>query len=200
VDLPELKAPLALEISTKEGKVWQVTNGYFCQALANIFNADLVTGLQDDQWVKDDEMRSFSSGIYFFPGGEVGLRYEKQVLLPMAEYIPFDFCKEYAKEYGISSSFCKGLEAKVFPGCKAPFGLCICYEETYGHLMRENRVKGAEVLINLTSDVWYPNSSLPKRHFDHARLRSVEMGIPLLRACNTGITAAINSVGKLLAL
>lgn len=188
---PPLELPLALD--------GQVTNAYICQALANFFNADLVVGLQDDQWVTDNDSVSYSAALYFWPGGKTGLRYEKQVLLPMAEYIPFKFCQELAKQYGISGSFLAGEGAKVFPGNKVPFGLSICYEETFGDLMRENRVKGAELLINLTSDVWYPNSRLPRQHFDLARLRTVESGIPLIRACNTGITAALDSLGQIVA-
>lgn len=191
--LPDLKPPLALEV---EGK-WHVTNAFICQGLSNLFEADLVAGLQDDQWIDPATRQSYSSGFYFWPGGTVGLRYEKQVLLPMAEYIPFEPCRKMAAEYGITGSFTCGTGAKVFPGCKAPFGISICYEETYGHLMRQNRERGAELLVNLSSDVWYPDSRLPKQHFDHARLRTVESGIPLIRSCNTGITGAINSLGEI---
>lgn len=190
---PPLNEPLALEVHNR----WLVTNAYICQTLANFFHADLVVGLQDDQWITEKDSVSYSAAFYFWPGGEMGLRYEKRVLLPMAEYIPFQFCQDLAKRYGISGSFLAGDGAKVFPGSKAPFGLSICYEETFGDLMRENRVKGAEVLINLTSDVWYPNSRLPKQHFDLARLRTVESGIPLIRACNTGITSALDSLGEI---
>lgn len=196
---PPLQEPLALEVENeKQEKVWHVSNAFLAQTLANLFEADLVVGLQDDQWVVDREVQSFSAAFYFWPKGEMGLRYEKQVLVPMAEYIPGEFFKEMARAYGISGSFTPGPGAKVFPGCKIPFGLSICYEETYGDLMRENRLKGAEILINLTSDIWYPNSRLPKQHFDHARLRSVEGGLPLVRSCNTGITCAIDSLGQVI--
>lgn len=194
--LPPLTEPLAVN----EKGVWFVTNAYWSQAIANLFNSDLVVGLQDDQWVSENEKQSFSSAFYFWPNGNQGLRYEKRVLVPMGEYIPFAFCRELAKSYGICGSFTCGKEAKVFPGSKLPFGLSICYEETYGDLMRENRAKGAEMLINLTSDVWYPGSKLPKQHFDHARLRTVECGIPLLRACNTGVTGAFDSLGRVVAI
>lgn len=187
--LPPLKAPLALETN--------VTNAYYSQAIANLFKADVVIGLQDDQWISEKDTESYSSAYYFWPGGDSGFRYEKRVLLPMGEYIPFECCRNLAANYGITGSFRPGEEAKVFPGCKVPFGLSICYEETYGNLMRESRLKGSELLINVTSDVWYPNSRLPKQHFDHARLRSVEAGIPLVRACNTGVTSAFNSLGEI---
>jgi apolipoprotein N-acyltransferase len=62
--------------------------------------------------------------------------------------------------------------------------------------MRVSRTKGASLFINLTNDNYYPFSRLPKQHFDHARLRTVENGVPLVRACNTGITAAIDSLGR----
>jgi apolipoprotein N-acyltransferase len=196
--LPELKKPLAMEVETQEGRTWQVTNAYYCQTLANLFASDLIAGLQDDQWVDDKNRLSYSSAFYFWPNGTVGLRYEKRVLLPIAEFIPLECCKGLAKDYGISGSFTPGIAAKAFPGSKAAFGLSICYEEAFGHLMRGSRLKGADLLINVTSDVWYPNSRLPKQHFDHARLRTVENGVPLIRACNTGITAAIDSLGRIL--
>ena len=196
--MPPLKEPLAMEVKGPLGNQWYVTNAYFCQALSELLQADVVVGLQDDQWISEDEKQSYSSAFYFWPGGESGFRYEKRVLLPMAEYIPFELCKTYAAKYGISGSFECGAEAKVFPGCKVPFGLSICYEETFGNMMRESRLNGSMLLVNVTSDIWYPNSKLPLQHFDHARLRTVESGIPLVRACNTGITSAFDSLGQVI--
>jgi apolipoprotein N-acyltransferase len=191
--LPQLKEPLAWHNGS-----WFVSNAYICQALANLFKADVLVGMQDNQYISDKDYNSYSSAFYFWPEGKSCLRYDKQVLLPIAECIPFECLKDLAKDYGITGSFTKGNGAKVFPGCKTSFGLSICYEEAYGHLIRENRVKGANLLVNLTSDVWYPDSKLPKQHFDHARLRSVENGVPVLRACNTGITGAFDSLGRII--
>jgi apolipoprotein N-acyltransferase len=115
----------------------------------------------------------------------------------MGEYIPFTWCRQLAAQYGITGSFTCGKSAKVFKG-PVPFGTSICYEEIYGHLMRQNRLLGAELLVNLTNDGWFPQSHLPKQHFDHARLRTVENGIPLVRACNTGITGAMDSFGRII--
>ena len=64
--------------------------------------------------------------------------------------------------------------------------------------MRENRLTGAELLVNVTNDGWFPHSRLPQQHSDHSRLRTVETGIPLVRACNTGVTAACDSLGQVL--
>ena len=125
-------------------------------------------------------------------------RYDKQILLPLAEYLPFDFLRPLTKSYGIYAFFSHGEGAKIF-GEKKLFSPSVCYEETFPSIMRQARVEGAELFVNVTNDNYYPNSSLHKQHLFHARLRAVENGIPLIRACNSGGTAAIDSFGKMLA-
>jgi apolipoprotein N-acyltransferase len=182
---------------TDQGARWFVSNAYAAQALANFFHAHVVIGLEDSLYEKGRKGETYSAAFHFIPGGnQPANRYEKRVLVPMGEYIPFEWCRKLAEQYGITGSFTGGKRAKVFAG-PIPLGTSICYEEIYGHLIRENRMLGAELLLNLTNDGWYPHSCLPKQHFDHARLRTVENGIPLARACNTGITGAIDSLGRI---
>lgn len=192
--LPPLESPLA----DKKGDLWFVNNAYWAQGLANIFNAELVSGLEDVEDSPNRGREFFSSAILFTPHHFNPTRYDKQVLVPMGEYIPFTFCKKLAQSYGIGASFTPGRGAKKM-GTNTPLGLSICYEETFGDLMRQNKAVGAEILVNLTSDVWYPDSLLPEQHLEHARLRTVENGMPLLRACNTGVTCAIDSYGRTIA-
>lgn len=202
--LPPLEAPFAQAFNTPQGKLWMVSNAYWLQAIANVFGSDVISGLEDVELIADNKHDFYSSAIYFQSKKETAptnfQRYEKQVLVPMGEYIPFSFLKEMAASYGISGSFTCGSGAKLFDQNRIPFGVSICYEETYGHLMRENKTKGAQMLVNLTSDIWYPNSKLIRQHFDHARLRTVEMGIPLIRACNTGLTCGVDSLGRMVAV
>ena len=194
VQLPPLEFPLA----EKRGSIWYVSNAYWLQGLANLFQAEAVSGLEDAEELENKEIAYYSAAIHLQPNQFTPQRYEKRVLMPMGEYIPFAFLRSLAASYGIQGSFTPGKEAKIVTG-KQPLGLCICYEETFGHLMRENSQKGAKALVNLTNDGWYPRSSLPERHLDHARVRTVENGLPLLRACNTGVTAALDSHGRLIA-
>lgn len=176
------------------------SNAYIAQTLANLFDSHLAIGLEHSVFAEGRKSQAYSSAFHFIPHNEQNpLRYDKQVLVPMGEYIPFDWCKQIAKDYGITGSFECGESAVVFNG-PVPFGASICYEEMFGDLISENRRKGAELLINLTNDGWYPNSRLPKQHFDHARIRSIENGIPLVRACNTGVTGAVDSLGRVVAL
>lgn len=195
--LPHLKEPYAAYIHTDQGPKWLVSNAFFAQALANIFQADVVVGLEDSQWDEQHKRCSYSSAFHFVPQHQQAYRYEKRVLVPMGEYIPFEFCRNLAAQYGIQGSFTAGKTAKVFSGKVVPFSPSICYEEMYGDLIREGRAKGAELFINLTSDAWFPSSKLPQQHFDHARLRTVENGVPLARACNTGVTVGVDSLGQI---
>lgn len=193
--LPPLEEPYAAYLETSKGPDWLLTNAFFAQALANLFKADVVIGLEDHVWVAPEVSEAYSAAFHFPQSNQEAKRYEKQVLVPMGEYIPFSFCRDLAAQYGIRGSFTSGQEAQVFQG-KIPFSPSICYEETYGHLMRQGRLKGAEIFVNLTSDAWFPDSYLPQQHFDHARLRTVENGVPLIRSCNTGVTGVVDSLGQ----
>ncbi|MBA3237811.1 MAG: apolipoprotein N-acyltransferase [Parachlamydiaceae bacterium] len=201
---PPLEEPFARSFLTNEGEVWFVNNAFWAQAIANIFQAEVIAGLEDAQVMPNGEREHYSAAIHFKPNATVETfdpqRYAKRVLLPMAEYIPLKSLHELAAKYGIKGSFTCGKEATIFQSSSIPFAVSICYEETFGHLMTECRQNGAELLVNLTSDVWYPSSSLPKQHFDHARMRSVENGVPVVRACNTGITSAFDSLGQVIAM
>lgn len=189
--LPPLELPLAIP----EKDQFLVNNAYWSQALSNTFNAAVVVGLEDAE-DKMGQREFYSSALFFEPYQNpfAAKRYAKRVLVPMGEYIPFSFCRDLATRYGVGGSFTCGTEAMTFTANEIPFGISICYEETFGHLMRDNKEKGAQLLVNLTSDAWYP--TLPKQHLEHARLRTVENGFPLLRACNTGITGATDALGR----
>lgn len=169
-----------------------VSNSYWTQSLANVFQADVIVGLDDFEG-----QHTHNAAFAFHPNDpESREKYVKRVLVPMGEYIPFEWCKKILIKYGIQDSFSPGKQAIVFQGKKVPIGACICYEETFGHLMRENRQKGARLLANITNDAWYPRSRLSVIHYMHGRVRAVEQGIPLVRSCNTGVSCGIDSLGR----
>ena len=196
------EGPYMGQFHTDQGIRTLVSNAYVAQSLADLFQAHVVIGLEDSLYGEGGrkKMESYSSAFHFIPGSQAKpARYEKRVLVPMGDIIPFNWCRQLAASYGITGSFTCGEHAKVFQG-PVPLGISICYEEIYGNMMRESRVQGAELLVNLTNDGWFPHSRLPKQHFDHARLRTVENGIPSVRACNTGVTGAIDSLGRIVGI
>jgi apolipoprotein N-acyltransferase len=189
---PPLKAPFAEQRVLKNEKIWCVSNLFFCQTLANLYRSEVVAGLDHaDALLK----KNFNSAFYFKPGSVELDRYDKQILLPLGEYLPFEWMRSWTKSYGIFDFFSHGAGTKIF-GEKIPFSVSICYEETFPSIMRDARAKGAELFVNLTNDNYYPHSTLHEQHFFHARLRAVENGIPLIRACNAGITAVVDHFGQ----
>lgn len=191
---PSLVYPYAEERNIDGVNVWLVSNLFLCQTLANHYQAEVVAGLDHSE---RKEGKNYNSAFCLSPNSHTHQRYDKQVLLPLAEYLPFDFLRPLTKKYGIFDFFTPGTESKVF-GSKIPFSVAICYEETFAEIMRDGRDKGAKLFINVTNDNYYPHSTLHEQHFYHARLRAVENGTPLVRACNSGVTAAIDSLGRTL--
>lgn len=197
-NLPPLEEPLSVQVLDQKGnKTWQVSNAYWAQAIANSFQSDVVVGLDDIDRQEAGQRKAYNAAFHFIPNEKTYGRYEKQILIPGSEYIPFDWVASIAAKYGIQGSFNSGNGAKVFSTSQnIPFGMAICSEEIYGHRMKENRLLGAELLISMHNDVWFPNSTLASQHFQHGLVRSVENGIPLIRSTNVGITGAVDSLGR----
>ncbi|MGM0440625.1 MAG: apolipoprotein N-acyltransferase [Chlamydiota bacterium] len=193
-----LPAP-APPLGTEEGERFHlvaVSNAYWAQALANIFEADVIVGLEAREKKGASSYQSYASAYVFRPFDRGTGRYDKQILVPLVEYIPFEWAKAIAAKWGIHDFYEPGKQATVFTQGTVPYGISICYEETFGDLMRHNRLEGAQLLVNISNDGWYPNSRLPRQHFTLGRLRSVENGVPLLRSCNSGVTCAVDSLGQ----
>ncbi|MEQ9575064.1 MAG: apolipoprotein N-acyltransferase, partial [Rhodospirillales bacterium] len=92
------------------------------------------------------------------------------------------------------------LEVKGLP----PFSPLICYEVIFPHAVLPaagENLEGprARWLLNITNDGWFGISPGPYQHLAAARLRSVEEGLPLVRAANTGISAIVDPWGRTVA-
>ena len=118
----------------------------------------------------------------------------------MGEYIPFSWAKSLAAQYGVTGSFAPGKGPLIMTHNNLYISPSICYEETFPTIMRKARRQGANIFVNITDDYWFPNSSLGKQHFEHARIRAIENGIPLIRSCNFGVSGVIDSLGKAIAV
>lgn len=186
--LPPLKPPYAMR---RDG-VWFVSNAFWAQLISNCLMSDVIAGFDTQERATK---KNYNSAFFFKPYATKMDRYDKRILLPLAEYIPWNFLKVFTKSYGIVDFFTQGKEAKVFLS-KLPIGVTICYEEMFSEIVRESVHKGSYLQLNLTNDGWYPNSKLALQHFTHSKIRAVETGSFLLRACNTGVTAIVDPMGR----
>ncbi len=173
-----------------------LSNGFFGQMLANFYGAHCLGGFSRT----DGAGLYYTSCFCFVPNSEKDVDfYDKRKLVP-GEYLLFDWCRGVAAKFNIRSFFEKGSGPRLFSGPLPGLVISpsICYDEFFSEIVREGRCLGANILLNITNDGWYPGRgpfSLPEQHYSHARLRAVELGAPLLRCCNTGVTAIIDENG-----
>jgi len=163
-------------------------------AIARQEQAPLVVGnIGADFSAEDQSWREFNSALVVgVDGARVG-RYDKIHLVPFGEYIPFHNLLTFARKLtGRVSEFSRGDERKVFRLNGHRYGVFICYEAVFADEVREFAQLGAEVLVNISDDGWYGDTSAPWQHLNMARMRAIENRRWLLRDTNSGVTAVID--------
>ncbi|MEO9190757.1 MAG: apolipoprotein N-acyltransferase, partial [Acetobacteraceae bacterium] len=125
--------------------------------------------------------------------GEVAALYDKWHLVPFGEYQPGWFPLPVQIVPGGGFAAGAGPETIKVPGLP-PFAPLICYEVIFPSQVVDEAAR-PRWIVNITNDAWFGNSAGPRQHLAAARMRAVEEGLPLLRAANTGITAAFNARG-----
>ena len=127
--------------------------------------------------------------------------YRKIHLVPFGEYVPLKKLLFFVGPLVEAvSDFAPGTEATVLDlggGIRA--GVAICYESTYPDLTRAFANGGAQLLMVITNDAWFGNSSAAYQHFQMGAMRAIETGRFLARAANTGITAFVDPYGRVVA-
>ena len=129
--------------------------------------------------------------------GQIAASYDKWHLVPFGEYQPAWARIGIQVVPGGGFAPGPGPQTLHVPGLP-PFAPFICYEAIFSHQI-VNEADRPDWMVNITNDAWFGNSTGPRQHLAAARLRSVEEGLPLMRAANTGISAAFDSYGRELA-
>jgi apolipoprotein N-acyltransferase len=138
--------------------------------------------------------------MIFGAEGRIG-RYDKIHLVPYGEYIPFRNLFFFAhKLTGKVEDWSRGVNRTVFRipdqrGGVDRYGIFICYEAVFADEVRLFARNGAEVLVNISDDGWYGDTSAPWQHLNMARMRAIENRRWLLRDTNNGVTAVIDPSG-----
>ena len=127
--------------------------------------------------------------------------YYKRRLVPFGEFFPVpDAVREWMRLMNLPySDFEPGADEQ--PPLAAAGELLaptICYEDAYG-AEQLRLARQSTLLVNVTNDAWFGDSTAPHQHLDISRMRSLETGRPMLRATNDGVTALIAHDGRLLA-
>jgi len=127
--------------------------------------------------------------------GRVLGTHDKLKLLPFAEYAPWPFAPG-----GLGGrEAAPGVAPRVLSWRGMSFGPLVCYEVLFAPLARRLTMDGAGVLVNLSNDSWFGATGAAEQHLAAAMYRAIETGRPLLRATHTGITAALDARGRVVA-
>lgn len=154
-----------------------------------------------DELARDTENPGYNSILAINGEGEVVGSYDKSHLVPFGEYLPF---AEFWKAFGIrqfvpgTNGWAPGNGRRLMqvPGAP-PFLALVCYEAIFPNDIGD--VSAAQFILNITNDAWFDGSLGPAQHAHMARLRSVETGLPMLRASNSGTTIVTDPLGRIVA-
>ncbi len=142
----------------------------------------------------------YNSAGFVRPDGSFAGRYDKMHLVPFGEYTPykrlFFFAGSLLQDVGILTP---GKHRSMFTTGGHSYGVFICYESVFGDEIRQFAEMGADVLVNISDDGWYGDTSAAWEHLNMVRMRAIENHRWVLRAANTGVTAAIDPDGRVVA-
>ena len=146
-------------------------------------------------------VRAYNSIYAIDHDGSILAVYDKQHLVPFGEYLPF---QDFLESLGlmqltkVRGGYLPGTSRKPIALKGAPpFLPLVCYEIVFpGEAVPPGERPGW--LVNLTNDGWFGQSTGPYQHLQQSRVRAIEEGLPLVRAANTGVSAVIDPLGRMI--
>jgi apolipoprotein N-acyltransferase len=161
----------------------------------------LITGAdRSDETTTPNAMGDLHNSMYVINHrGMVLALYDKVHLVPFGEFLPLQSLLErlgFMQLTKVEGGYASGDRRALItvPGAP-PLVPLICYEVIFpGEVVPRGERPGW--MLNLTNDGWFGMSSGPYQHFQQARLRAIEEGLPLVRAANTGISAVFDPLGR----
>jgi apolipoprotein N-acyltransferase len=163
----------------------------------------LITGgaRPDEATAGTQVVRGYNSIYAIDHDGSILAVYDKVHLVPFGEYLPY---QDLLESYGlmqltkVQGGFIPGERRRPLGVPRAPHALpLICYEIVFPGQAVPRDGERPGWLLNLTNDGWFGNSTGPYQHFHQARVRAIEEGLPLVRAANTGISAIVDPLGRI---
>jgi apolipoprotein N-acyltransferase len=147
--------------------------------------------------------RAYNSIYVVDHDGGVLQVYDKLHLVPFGEYLPFQDWMErlgFEQLTKVQGGFIPGTRRHTLEIPNAPRTLpLICYEAIFPGSVASRDDDRPGWIVNLTNDGWFGISTGPYQHLEQARLRAIEQGLPVVRAANTGISAVVDPVGRIVA-
>jgi apolipoprotein N-acyltransferase len=143
----------------------------------------------------DDGCKLYNSMFTIDPDGCIESCYDKQILLPFGEYIPFRKIIPIKKITDGTQDYSPGSRRRCTLRARSiVFIPKVCSEIVFP--IKAADAGGASAIFNIANDGWFGKSSEPYQHLAIARIRCVELGLPLIRVSNAGISVVFDSYGR----
>lgn len=178
----------------------------FARAVRNFSDATdtaVLFGAVGGTVTADGRIVDYTNSLYgVTPHSRDIYRYDKHHLVPFGEFIPWGFHWFVDLMKMPLGDFARGAPVQQpFIVRNQPVMADVCYEDIFGEeiaaTIRDNPVSPG-VLVNVTNLAWFGDTIALDQHLQIARMRSLETGRPMLRATNTGMTAAIDAQGRVI--
>ncbi len=143
------------------------------------------------------KLRYLNSAFLLSPTARMLGRSDKIHLVPFGEYVPLGRFLPFVNKLVAGIGDYSPGDINPLPIQKHQLGVLVCYEVIFPELAREYVRQGSGLLINITNDAWFGQSSAPWQHLAMARFRAIENRVWLARAANTGISAFIAPSGRI---
>jgi apolipoprotein N-acyltransferase len=137
----------------------------------------------------------YNAAFLFDVRGDPLQRYVKRQLVPFSEWLPWRFLRIMEINFG-QADFTPGRRATPLRCGGHAAGVLICIEAIFPQLARATVREGADLLVNITNDVWFGDTAAPYEHAAMARTRAVELRRPLVRCANTGVSMIVDRAGR----
>jgi apolipoprotein N-acyltransferase len=147
----------------------------------------------------------YNSAVSSDAAGTIDGRYDKEYLLTFGEYLPFGETFPILYRWSPNSGrFTPGtsLDPLIVDvrGEKHPVSALICYEDILPRFTNDAvRHADPELIVNLTNDAWFGDTAAPWEHFALTQLRAVEHRRYFVRGTNSGVSAVVDPVGRVVA-
>lgn len=159
--------------------------------------ADFIIGFPSYEY-SENRVKYYNSAFVFDTQGNLTGSYSKVRLVPFGEYVPLQrflpFIDKLTEQAGDFFPGEKGETVELESGTR--LGIQICFEVIFPDLCRAMVNNKARLLINITNDAWFSDSSAPFQHFSMVKFRAVENRRAMARSANTGISGFIDPTGQ----
>jgi apolipoprotein N-acyltransferase len=172
------------------------------ERLVEELHVPLIAGAPDLDSLTNEQ---FNAAFFFQPGRPELQSCAKMHLVPFGERTPFRDAIPLLRDIDWAAltgdlgpaEFSPGRTRTLFAHPRSPFGVLICFESVFPDMVRRHVEGGARLLVNITNDSWFGQTSGPYQHARLAAMRAVENRTSIARCATTGVSVFIDPFGRL---